>query len=340
MKAYLIIFAGLNLLACSPEFLVVDQRSVPLMDDATQTSTTGLEASVSSYQGEFGLIGAASVTNFEIEINCTYGSANIPVVRLFTKLQFDTNAAKLPIAAKNCSSYLKSLSVAVPTAPTKNWNLRAPGGTNASSFANGSVLTYDYSVPPNLGANDAQSPAQAKLKRAVELPASIAVDPSKNKIEFSFTLSTESTIATSAYTVNAQTVESSASVSGLTPPLYAITVASAAANNRSCSLLFRAVCDRPQSINNQLDSCNDVTRANTLVTIDGTTIPTGNITLDPTTPATAVRFPYTIDNCDPGVTGFFTKTLQAKFVDNTDPNSTNKATLTTPITLNLTFSPN
>jgi hypothetical protein len=330
----------MTIIACSTGNETMSVRTKVSSEEAMRQDDVDIDASVFSSQEELGLLGAASITDFEMGIKCAYGSANTVVERSFKKAQFDSKAAKLPKAAKNCSSHLKSLSIAVPTAPAKNWSLKAPANTSGASFNNNTVLTYTYTKPANPGANEADTSATAKLKRTQEFPPSIDGDSTKNKVEFAFVVSTENASTANTYTVNAQTVDSNATVSGITPPLYNVSIKSAAANGNSCSLVIKAVCARPTTVNNQIDACNDVKRTKTLVTVEGTTIAAGNITFDSATPGTSLNFPYTISNCDPGATGTFTKTLQIQFVDATDAAAANKSTLTAPITLTLTFNPN
>lgn len=340
MKSISSMVIVMSIIACSTGNETLSVRTNGSSEDAVRQDEIDIDASVFSSQEELGLLGVASISDFEMGIRCAYGSANTVVERSFKKAQFDDKTAKLPKAAKNCSSHLKSLSVNVPTAPTKNWLLNAAANTSGASFNNNAVLTYTYTKPANPGANQADTSATAKIKRTREFPASIDGDATKNKVEFAFVLSTENASTANTYTVNARTVDSNATVSGITPPLYNVSIKSAAVNSNSCSIVIKAVCAKPSTVNNQLDTCNDVKRTNTLVTVESTTIAASNITLDSATPGTSINFPYTISNCDPGATGTLTKTLQIQFVDATDAAAPNKSTLTAPVTLTLTFNPN
>ena len=339
MSPYIFLFAALGLLSCSSGNDTASRRSPISSEDALGKEEVEITAVVSSPQNGLARLGAGSVKDFEIGIKCNYGSGNAEVVRSYKKSVFDSKNAKLPKGSKNCASHLKTLSVAV-SASAKTWTLNAPQNIGGSSFNNNAVVTYTYSVPASPSADDATTPATAKVQRPQEFPAAIDTDTAKNKVEFAFALSTQNANVSTDYTVNASRIDSQVNITGSTPPLYDVTVKSATADGGVCSLVLKAVCSRATQVNNKLDACNDVKLSRTIVSIDGVTVAASNVKLDPTAEANTINFPYSLTGCDPGLTGTLTKNLEIAFVDNTDASAVNKSTLTAPVTIKLTFNPN
>lgn len=322
MKTAKLVVLGLMISSCDsakepPSRNVASGVEGATSQEVSSTEEIAFTVNVDSQVDELGLQAIEPLIDFSLKIKCVFGAARTPVERTYTKAQIVNRSATLPRKAQDCDGYLSTLDV-TPKGGSK-WAFLPPAAIDP-------IKPMSY-VALN---------AAALVTKKTKFPSPLLDDASKNQMSFEFKVDAQQTeTASTDLNVNALQVGSGAVVTGSTPPLFTIiNGGSVRISGTSCLVDAVARCNTGPVVSGaNIVSCSgvDFTAMKVFVGSTAVTASRGVSGL----PATDIRFPIEVKNCDPGTTGVFTQSHTVKFVN--DPGA---SSLSVPVKITIRFNPN